>query len=280
MALNASVEEEGRGAGRRRMRVDYYFSFLSFGQLRHFFPLSLLLQKGSVNGWQLLRGNKKIKDRKALLALPKQMSWQLLYIISLDNIISCCCHAKTDNPDVSNVNSWCKGTHVRLSQPMWRYTESAHINYCPPIISLNNPYSIVLGNQFSWKRSLLMNDDRISLLTLILHKVICNGIVAHTFLSLSRWRRTYNFLSAIIYRIEAFGLMSCSRANHVFSAMLKHCDLDLFSFVFTRVMPNALKDFSWGNYALFPMLWLLQYVCELNVCLMLFALYNINILNN
>lgn len=220
MALNASVEEEGRGAGRRRMRVDYYFSFLSFGQLRHFFPLSLLLQKGSVNGWQLLRGNKKIKDRKALLAQPKQMSWQLLYIISLDNMISCCCHAKTGNPDVSDVKV---GAKARMSGfcAMWRYTESAHINYCPAIISLNNPYSIALGNQFSWKRSLLMNDDRISLLTLILHKVICNGIAAHTFLSLSRWRRTYNFLSAIIYRIEAFGLMSCSHANHVFSATLQ-----------------------------------------------------------
>lgn len=71
MALNASVDEEGRGAGRRRMRVDYYFSFLSFGQLHYFFPLSLLLQKGSVNGWQLLRGNKKNKGQKALFITAK-----------------------------------------------------------------------------------------------------------------------------------------------------------------------------------------------------------------
>lgn len=127
-------------------------------------------------------------------------------------------------------HEWCEGTNVRLlcsrSQlcdwSLWRYTESAHINYCPTIISLNNPYSIVLGNQFSRKRSLLMNDDRISLLTLILHKVICNVIVAHTFWSLSRWRRAYNFLSPILYRIEAFGLMSCSHTIYGFSGMLKY----------------------------------------------------------
>lgn len=99
MALNASVDDEGRGAGRRRMRVDYYFSFLSFGQLHHFFPLSL--QKGSVNGWQLLRGNKKIKDKKGpfITAKADVMATAIYYFFSeykryQATIISRLCHAE------------------------------------------------------------------------------------------------------------------------------------------------------------------------------------------
>lgn len=114
---------------------------------------------------------------------------------------------------------WIVQRHAAVTFVLWQPIASAghceaNINCCPPIISLCNPYSIVHANQFSWKRSSLMNDDRISLLALILHKVICNVIVAHTFLSLLSWRRTYHFLSLIIYPTEASGLMSYSHTTY------------------------------------------------------------------
>lgn len=71
MALNASVEEEGRGAGRRRMRVDYYFSFLSFGQLRHFFSSLPLAPKRQCKWLAVAKGKQENKGQKGPFSTAK-----------------------------------------------------------------------------------------------------------------------------------------------------------------------------------------------------------------